>query len=241
MKSTVIRLAGGCAAVCLLAGCGGGSEPQSAPASSPSATATPVTTSVETTSETSVVTATDDPHRLPDYGVVETTRTDIPAGTVTCVRDGTGSDTVEARVSAPGAPIVTIAIPEGFAPGAPANGDVALNLSGPDGVTATVRITPTTLDAAEAFQEYADARTADYEISSVSLLPAELCDYSGQELMGLLADKPGQGVDYADRVVHVWTDNGDFLVAVQVQAPTGTAAMDAAKSVLLGDFGIQQP
>ena len=57
-------------------------------------------------------------------------------------------------------------------------------------MTGTVTIAPTTLDAAAAFRKYADERTADYEISSVSMLPGELCDYSGQELMGLLADSP---------------------------------------------------
>ena len=120
-----------------------------------------------------------------------------------------------------------VGVPDGFSPGAAPAGDVALNLTGPDGVTATVSITPTTLDATAAFQEYADARTADYEINSVSLLPGELCDYSGQELMGMLADTPGQGIDY--------------LVAVQVQGPTDAAALEPAKTSLLEDIGIRMP
>ena len=101
-------------------------------------------------------------------------------------------------------------------------------------MTGTVTIAPTTLDAAAAFQKYADDRTADYEISSVSVLPGELCDYSGQELMGLLADKPGQGIDYADRVVHVWTNDGDFLIALRLEAPNGIAG---SRRRQVGDAG----
>ena len=97
----------------------------------------------------------------------------------------------------------------------------------------------TTLDPAAAFQQYADQRTADYEINSVSLLPGELCAYSGQELMGVLADDPAQTIDYADRIIHVWTNNGDYLIAVQLQGPAKSADLDAAKSVLLADFGIR--
>ena len=135
----------------------------------------------------------------------------------------------------------TALLRSGFAPGAPGQGDVALNLTGPDGMTGTVTIAPTTLDAAAAFQKYADDRTADYEISSVSILPGELCDYSGQDLMGTLADQPGHGIDYADRVVHVWTGDGDFLIALRLEAPNGTAGLDDAKSVMLADFGVRMP
>ena len=112
-------------------------------------------------------------------------------------------------------------------------------LTGPDGLTGTVKITPTPQDAAAAFQGYADARTAGHEFNSVSILPDELCGYSGQKLMGVLADKPGSGNDYVDRIVHVWTNNGDYLIALQLQGPAGSKGIDAAKPVLLGDFGIR--
>ena len=46
-------------------------------------------------------------------------------------------------------------------------------------------------------------------------------------------------VDYADRIVHVWTNDGDYLIALQLQGPTGSKGIDAAKAVLLGDFGIR--
>jgi len=183
----------------------------------------------------------EDHHRLPEYGVVETSKQPLTAGAVTCEPADPPANTAEARGSGPGAPIVTIGVPDGFAAGAPGQGDVALNLTGPDGMTAAVRIAPTTLDPAAAFRQYSDDRTAGHEINSVSVLPGELCGYSGQELMGMLADQPGHGVDYADRVVHVWTNERDYLVAVQVQAPNGTPGLDAAKSVLLADFGIRMP
>ena len=102
----------------------------------------------------------------------------------------------------------------------------------------TVTIAPTTLERSgrrsSSTPTTAPRRTT---INSVSVLPGELCGYSGQKLMGILADQPGQGIDYADRIVHVWTDSGDFLIAVHVEAPTGTAGFDAAESVMLADFG----
>ena len=70
--------------------------------------------------------------------------------------------------------------------------------------------------------------TAVSAVSSVSVLPAELCGYSGQKLMGAWSDTPQQSVEFLDRIVHVWTNAGDYLVAVHVQAPAGTAGFDAA-------------
>jgi hypothetical protein len=236
MHANVTRLAIGCVALVLVCGCDrttSGTASDAAPSSAPTATTeTSPTASTETSG---------DMHSLPPYGVVETTKHPVTAGETTCAPDSAPTGTVEVRGAAPGAPIVTIAVPEGFAPGAPGQGDVALNLTGPDGMTGTVTIAPTTLDAAAAFQKYADERTADYEISSVSVLPGELCDYSGQELMGTLADHPGQGIDYADRVIHVWTNDGDFLIALRLEAPNGTAGLDTAKSVMLADFGVRMP
>jgi hypothetical protein len=133
-----------------------------------------------------------------------------------------------------------MAIPEGFGP-APASGDAALTLSGPDGMTVTVSITPTDLDAAGAFERYADERTAGSAISSISLLPGDLCGYSGQEMMGTLAEDPGEAVEFADRIVHVWTDAGDFLLAVHLQGPSGTPGFETAQTALLADFGIRLP
>jgi len=244
MQANMTRLAIGCVALALVCAC----DRTTGGTASDAGSSTTATTEPSAATESSPTPSTETPgemHSLPPYGVVETTRHPVTAGETTCAPDSAPTGTVEARGAAPGAPIVTVAVPEGFARGAPAQGpgqdDVALNLTGPDGMTGTVTIAPTTLDAAAAFQKYADDRTADYEISSVSVLPGELCDYSGQELMGTLADEPGHGIDYADRVVHVWTGDGDFLIALRLEGPNGTAGLDAAKSVLLADFGIRMP
>ena len=66
---------------------------------------------------------------------------------------------------------------------------------------ATVTIAQTKLDPAEAFTEYADKVMAVSAVSSVSVLPAELCGYSGQKLMGAWSDTPQQSVEFLDRIV----------------------------------------
>lgn len=214
--------------------------PVAEPEPTPGATASTATAS-SSPRPTTAVPGPGGPHSLPTYGVVETTERPLGAGETTCEPDPPPADPVEARSSAPGSPTVIVAVPDGFTRGAAPQGDVALNLTGPDGMTATVTITPTTLDAAGALNGYADERTAGSHMSSLSILPGDLCGYSGQKLMGTLADQPGRAIEYADRVVHVWTGDGDFLVAIRVQAPDGTPSFDAAESVLLGDFGIRMP
>ena len=101
----------------------------------------------------------------------------------------------------------------------PGSGDVGLRMQGPDGMFATVTIAQTKLDPAEAFTEYADKVMAVSAVSSVSVLPAELCGYSGQKLMGAWSDTPQQSVEFLDRIAHIWTNTDNYLVAVHVQAP----------------------
>lgn len=222
-------------AIALVSACGRAGDETATGATELSSSTTTTTTTTTSAAETSEQRS----HGLPAYGVVETTKSAVAAGDTTCEPETPPVNPMEASTGAPGAPTVIVDVPDGFTPGAPPSGDVALNLTGPDGLTGTVRISPTTLDPAAAFQQYADQRTADYEINSVSLLPGELCAYSGQELMGVLADDPAQTIDYADRIIHVWTNNGDYLIAVQLQGPAKSADLDAAKSVLLADFGIR--
>lgn len=241
MNSSMFRVVAGCLTVALLAGCARSTEGTAAGAGG--SERAPTSTSV-TTSMTAAATPTSpgDMNSLPAYGVVETTKRPVTAGETVCEPETAPANTLEARGTAAGSPTVTIGVPDGFVPGAQQpEGDVALNLIGPHGMTGTVTIAPTTLDAASAFEQYADDRTAHHEITTLSVLPGELCGYSGQELMGILADQPGQGIDFADRIVHVWTDNGDFLIAVQLQAPNGAPGLDSAKSVILSDFGIRMP
>src|SRR3981189_3043090 len=113
---------------------------------------------------------------------------------------------------------------------------------GPDGMSATVIIAPTQLDPAAAFKKYADDLMEEAAVSSVTVLPGELCEFSGQKLMGAWSDTPQNAVEFKDRIVHVWTNSGnDYLVSVHVQAPTDTAGFDDAASVLTEDFEIVLP
>ena len=78
--------------------------------------------------------------------------------------------------------------------------------TGPDGIWATVTIARTPLDPAAAFKKYADEAMAASAVSSVSVLPADLCGYSGQKLLGAWSDTPQQAVEFGDRIAHVWTN-----------------------------------
>ncbi len=119
---------------------------------------------------------------------------------------------------------------------------VRSRLDGPRGMQATVTIAQTQLDPAAAFRKYADDLMAESAVSSVSVLPGELCGYSGQKLMGAWSDTPQNAVQYQDRMVHIWTNSGNnYLVAVHVQAPTGTPGFDPAAEVLTEDFEIVLP
>jgi hypothetical protein len=173
-------------------------------------------------------------------GVVTTSRTPVPADTVSCSEPVKPAVTAVAQVSDPAAPKITVAVPEGWSV-EPASGDVGLRMQGPDGMFATVTIAQTTLDPAAAFTDYADKVMAVSAVGSVSVLPAELCDYSGQKLMGAWSDTPQQSVEFLDRIAHIWTNTNDYLVAVHVQAPTGTVGFDAASNVLIEDFSVGIP
>lgn len=238
MSGTNMRCAVGLSAALLLASCGGKADEKPSDTTKSGGTTTTASSSPAASATSTSASGSKMPD-LPAYGVVETTKRPVSAGEQVCDPPGPPAQTMTAATGAPGAPTVVVAVPDGFSAGAPASGDVALNLTGPDGLTGTVKISPTPLDAGAAFQQYADARIAGHEFNSVSILPDELCGYSGQKLMGVLADKPGAGSDYADRIVHVWTNNGDYLVALQLQGPAGSKGLDAAKPVLLGDFGIR--
>lgn len=170
-------------------------------------------------------------------GIRSTTRTPLPAASVTCPQPARVPQTT-VRVADPNAPSVTVALPEGWTSAAESDG---VKLSGPNGMFATVTIKQTKLDPAAAFTEYADKAMAVSAVASVSVLPDELCDYSGQKLMGAWSDSPQQSVEFLDRLVHVWTNTNDYLVAIHVQAPAGTDGFDAASKVLTEDFPVEIP
>jgi hypothetical protein len=173
-------------------------------------------------------------------GVVTTSRAPIPPDTVACSQPVKPAVEAVAQVSDPEAPRITVAVPDGWSV-APGSGDVGVRMAGPGGMSATVTIAQTQLDPAEAFTEYADKVMAVSPVSSVSVLPAQLCGYSGQKLMGAWSDTPQQSVEFLDRIAHIWTNSSNYLFAVHVQAPAGTDGFDAASTVLIEDFAVGIP
>ena len=144
-----------------------------------------------------------------------------------------------AAVSDPAAPKITVGLPPDWST-TPGDGDVGAKLTGPDGIWATVTIAKTRLDPSAAFKQYADDAMAASAISSVSVLPADLCGYSGQKLLGSWSDMPEQAVEFGDRIAHVWTNTGNYLVAVHVQGPAD-AGFDPFTSPMMDDFAIEIP
>ena len=140
------------------------------------------------TSPTSSTSATSTPSPGSGFGVVETTRRPLEPMAQTC--EPTGREPGSQQVSfvqgaRPGTPIVELLAPENWT-FAPSPVDPTLNLTGPDGMTGTVTVAPTELEPAEAFDKYADDAMAKAPIAALSVLPGELCGYSGQKLMGMV-------------------------------------------------------
>lgn len=175
-----------------------------------------------------------------NFGVVPTSRAPIPADAVTCAPDQKPRVGFVAKVADAAAPVITVPVPDGWSMQG-GSGDVGGHLKGPQGMDATITIAPTSLEPAKAFDEYADRMMAEAAVSSISVLPAELCQYSGQKLLGAWSDTPQNAVEFVDRVVHVWTNSGSYLVSVHTAAPTGTTGFDAAAELLAGDFEIRIP
>ena len=173
-------------------------------------------------------------------GVVPTIQVPVPVDAVTCAAPGKPGTVITAAVSDPTAPKITVALPPGWN-SSPGSGDVGARMDGPDGMSATVTIAPSGLDPAAAFRDYTDRVMSQSPVSSVSILPGELCDYSGQKLMGAWSDTPQNSIQFVDRIVHVWTNTKNFLVSVHVQAPTGVGQLDAAGKLLTEDFEVRLP
>jgi hypothetical protein len=222
-----------------VAGCGGGVT-EVAPTSSSIATTPVASTTAGSATSTTAPATSSEAFDMPAFGVIPTTRTPLPPNADTCQVQHTGNVTFGAKVTDPAAPQIVVAVPAGFLPSSGA-GDVAATMPGPDNMSATVTITATELEPEAAFKKYADAVTANKEFSSLSVLPGDLCGYSGQKLMGSTADKPGQAVEFRDRIAHIWTNTKNYLVAIHLQGPTGAAGFDAAESQLMSDFGIRIP
>lgn len=197
-----------------------------------------VASATTTTSTSALATATDTPESS-EPGVLETARQPVPANAMVCPQEFSGPTAV-ATVADPAAPRITIALPDGWA-ASPGSGDVGARLTGPDDMLAEITIAATPLDPAAAFTRYSDDLMAKYPISTLSLLPADLCGFSGQKLMGTWADDPDESIQYQDRIAHIWTNSKNYLVAIHVEAPSGTTGFDAAADVLTGDFSVVIP
>lgn len=195
-------------------------------------------TSVAPTSASPTTRETDEPESS-QPGVLETTRVPVPPNAVVCRQDQPGQTAV-ATVADPAAPQITIRVPAGWSvtPGA---GEVGASLSGPDDMVAKVTIAATPLEPAAAFTRYGDDLMAKYPISTLSLLPGDFCGFSGQKLIGTWAQDPDESLEYHDRIAHIWTNSGNYLVAVHVEAPAGAPGFDEAASVLTDKFSIVIP
>jgi hypothetical protein len=204
----------------------------------------PVAADLGATGASSAPSATTPPAQESDpsmFGVVPTKRAPVPPNTMACSQPIKPAVRMVAQVNDPAAPKITVGVPDGWSMSA-TSGDIGGKLAGPDGMTATVTIAPTQLDPAAAFRKYADDLMEGAAVSSVSVIPGQLCEYSGQKLMGAWSDTPQNAVQFDDRIVHVWTNSGnDFLVSVHVEAPTGTSGFDDAASELTEDFEIVLP
>lgn len=175
---------------------------------------------------------------MPAMGVTTTLPDTVPPNALVCLPTATPGAPATAQIDDPSAPRIVVAMPAGWTAAPSAAG---LTLTGPDGMTGSVTVAKTALDPAAAFDEYTDRVSDQAPISSVSVLPAEFCGYSGQRLKGMLSGGPAGKQVYEDRIVHVWTNDGDYLIAVHVASAEASPAFDAAAETLTADFPITLP
>ena len=208
------------------------------PVADTSSTSGPTSTSTSSSTSSSTSTTETTPPEFPTMGVTPTLRDAVPPNALVCLPTPAPGTPATAQIADAGAPKIIIAMPEGWTTAPSPQG---LALTGPDGMSGSVEISQTDLDAAAAFEKYADDLAAKAPISSISVLPAENCGYSGQRLMGVLSGGPGGKVSYEDRIAHIWTNAKAYLVVIHVATPQGSSAFDAATSAMTADFAITLP
>ena len=182
---------------------------------------------------------------LETVGVVETTRKPVEPKSKTCDPLPPGPPSGAQLVSfiqgnQPEAPVVQIVAPETWK-FTVEQGSPVMSGAGPDGMTGSVAVAPTDLAPAAAFEKYADDIAKKAPISAVNVWPAELCGYSGQRQFGTLSGGPEAPVEFSDRIVHVWTNTADYLVAVHLQAPKGAPGFEDVKDMMMQDFEVVIP
>jgi hypothetical protein len=201
-------------------------------------------TAQPSTSSTSATSAASTPSPGSGFGVIETTRRPLEPMAQTC--EPTGREPGSQQISfvqgaRPDMPIVELLAPENWK-FVPSPVDPTLNLTGPDGLSGTVTVAPTELEPTKAFDKYSDDAMAKAPIASLSVLPGELCGYSGQKLMGMWSGAGSGGpVEYRDRIAHVWTNAASYLVAIHLEGPKGAPGFAAAEDLMMRDFGIEIP
>lgn len=176
----------------------------------------------------------------PVPGIAPTHSDHIPPGALACVVAPVGDgDPTEATVSDPSAPRITITVPRGWT-STPGTGDTALTSSGPDTLTATVTIAATDLTPESAFLHHTSTVGGTMPRLKFSVTGSPFCGYSSQQLTGTLQG-PSGGIDFADRVTHIWTNTKQYLVTIHVQAHSGTPGFKEARSTLTQDFAVVIP
>ena len=151
---------------------------------------------------------------------------------------GIGIGTV-AQVSDPAAPRITLPVPEAWT-NEPGQGDVALSLSGPDGMTGKVTITVTARDPASAFADYVATLARSKPDFQVDTVGVKFCGYSSQKLTGTFLGPQGT-IEFADRITHIWTNTDKYLVAIHLEGPQDAPGFGAAKAALMQDFAVVIP
>jgi hypothetical protein len=177
----------------------------------------------------------------PVPGIEQTLPDHIPPNAFVCFPQptGIGVGTV-AQVSDPLAPRITLTVPEDWT-SEPGQGDVALTLNGPDGMTGTVTIAETTLDPAAAFADYAASLRRSKPDLKMDTVGATFCGYSSQKLSGMFSG-PSGALGFADRITHIWTNTNKYLVTIHLEGPADAPpGFTAAKTALMQDFAVVIP
>ena len=134
---------------------------------------------------------------------------------------------------------MTITVPRGWM-STPGNGDTALTSSGPDTLSLTVTIAATDLTPESAFLRHTSAVGGTMPRLRFSVIGSPFCGYSSQQLTGTLQG-PSGGIDFADRITHIWTNTKQYLVTIYVQAHSGAPGFKEARSMLTQDFAVVIP
>jgi hypothetical protein len=172
---------------------------------------------------------------------IETTLPDhIPPNAFVCFPQptGVGIGTV-AQVADLAAPRITVTVPDGWTAD-PGQGDVALTLTGPDGLIGTVTIAATTLAPAAAFADYEATLQRSRPDLHMDIAGAKFCGYSSQKLTGRFLGPPGT-LDFADRITHIWTNTNKYLVTIHLEGPADAPGFDPAKTALMQEFAVVIP